>query len=65
MNDLQNFIISKGLEKASIEAIKQTIVQDSSLPNDVKEFWIGVIKDYSACKDMYDILNFLNNRRQD
>jgi hypothetical protein len=42
MNDLQNFIIKKGLEKASLETIKQAIIQDPYLSNDVKEFWLGV-----------------------
>lgn len=63
MNDLQKFIISKGLEKASIEVIKQSIIQDSSLSNDVKEFWIGTINGYSICKDVCDILSFLNKQR--
>ena len=44
MNDLQNFIIKKGLEKASLEAIKQAIIQDSYLSNDVKEFWLGLLE---------------------
>ena len=63
MNDLQKFIINKGLEKASLEVIKQAIRQDPSLPNDVKEFWIGVIRGYSISKDVYDLLDYLNRRR--
>ena len=63
MNDLQDFIIRKGLEKASIEVIKQAIAQDPSLSNDVKEFWIGVIGGYSIYKDVCDILGFLNKQR--
>ena len=63
MNDLQNFIISKGLEKDSLEVIKQAIHQDPSLPNDVKEFWLSVIRGYSISKDVCDILDFLNRRR--
>lgn len=60
MNDLPKFIISKGLEKASLKVIKQLIIQDSSLSNDVKEFWIGVINGYSIYRDVCDILSFLN-----
>ena len=63
MNDLQKFIINKGLEKASLESIKQAIRQDPSLPNDVKEFWLGVRRGYSISKDVYDLLDYLNRRR--
>ena len=59
MNELQKFIVSKGLEKASLEAIKQAICQDSDLPEDTKEFWLGVVKGYSITKDVSDILAFL------
>ena len=62
MNDLQNFIISKGLEKASMEVVKQAIRQDPSLPNEVKEFWIGYIKGASITKDVVDIIKLFNNR---
>ena len=62
MNDLQNFIIQKGLEKASLEAVKQSICQDPSLPNHVKAYWLNEIKSYSMAKDMCDILNLLNGR---
>ena len=63
MNDLQKFIINKGLEKASLEVIKQAIRQDPSLSNDVKDFWLGVIRGYSISKDVYDLLDYLNRRR--
>ena len=63
MSDLQSFIIKKGLEKASLETIKQAIIQDPCLSNDVKEFWLGVIRGYSISKDVCDILDFLNRRR--
>ena len=63
MNDVQKFIINRGLEKASLESIKQAIRQDPSLPNDVKEFWLGVIRGYSISKDVYDLLDYLNRRR--
>ena len=63
MNDLQKFIINKGLEKASLEVIKQAIRQDPSLSNDVKEFWLGVIRGYSISKDVYDLLDYLSRRR--
>ena len=63
MNDLQNFIINKGLEKASIEAIKQAIIQDTYLSRDVKDFWLGVLNGYSITKDVCDLLEFINRRR--
>ena len=63
MNDLQKFIINKGLEKSSLEVVKQAIRQDPSLSNDVKEFWLGVIRGYSISKDVYDLLDYLSRRR--
>ena len=63
MSDLQSFIIKKGLEKASLETIKQAIIQDPCLSIDVKEFWLGVIRGYSISKDVYDLLDYLNRRR--
>ena len=63
MNGLQKFIINKGLEKASLEVIKQAIIQDPYLSNEVKEYWLGVISGSSISKDVCDILDFLNRRR--
>lgn len=63
MNDLQNFIIKKGLEKASCEVVKQAIRQDPYLSRDVKEFWLGVLEGYSISKDVYDLLEFLKRQR--
>ena len=59
MNELQNFIIKKGLEKASLGVIKQAIIEDPNLSNDTKEFWLGVIRGYSIAKDAYDLLELL------
>ena len=58
MNDLQNFIISKGLEKASLELIKEVIRSEPTLSSETKEFWLGVIRGYSISKDVCDILVF-------
>ena len=62
MNDLQNFIISKGLEKASLELIKEAIRSEPTLSSETKEFWIGYIKGISITKDVVNIINLLNNR---
>ena len=62
MNDLQNFIISKGLEKASLELIKEEIRSEPTLSPETKEFWLGYIKGMSITKDVVDIINLLNNR---
>ena len=59
MNELQNFIVKKGLEKASLGMIKQAIIEDSSLSSDTKEFWLGFIRGGSAAKDFYDLLELL------
>lgn len=62
MNDLRNFIINKGLEKASLELIKEAIRSDPTLSPETKEFWLGYIKGMSITKDVVDIINLLNNR---
>lgn len=62
MNDLQNFIISKGLEKASLELIKEAIRSEPTLSSETKEFWLEYIKGMSITKDVVDIINLLNNR---
>jgi len=62
MNDLQKFIINKGLEKASLELIKEAIRSDPTLSPETKEFWLGYIKGMSITKDVIDILDYL--RRQ-
>lgn len=59
MNELQKFIVKKGLEKASLDVIKKAIHEDPQVSNDIKEFWIGVINGYSISKDLYDIMEFL------
>ena len=62
MNDLKNFIINKGLEKASLELIKEAIRLDQTLSPETKEFWLGYIKGMSITKDFVDTINLLNNR---
>ena len=62
MNDLRNFIINKGLEKASLELIKESIRSEPTLSPETKEFWLGYIKGMSITKDVVDIINLLNNR---
>ena len=62
MNDLKNFIINKGLEKASLELIKEAIRSEPTLSPETKEFWLGYIQGMSITKDVVDIINLLNNR---
>ena len=62
MNDLKNFIINKGLEKASLELIKEAIRSDPTLSPETKEFWLGYIRGMSITRDVVDIINSLNNR---
>ena len=62
MNDLRNFIINKGLEKASLELIKEAIRSEPTLSPETKEFWLRYIKGMSITKDVVDIINLLNNR---
>lgn len=60
MNDLKNFIINKGLDKASLELIKEVIRSEPTLSPETKEFWLGYIKGASITKDVIDILRFLS-----
>lgn len=62
MNDFRNFIINKGLEKASLELIKEAIRSEPTLSPETKEFWLGYIKGISITKDVVDIINLRNNR---
>lgn len=62
MNDLKKFIINKGLEKASLELIKEAIRSEATLSTETKEFWLGYIKGMSVTKDVVDIIDLLNNR---
>ena len=62
MNELEIFIIRKGLEKASLELIKEAIRSEPTLSPETKEFWLGYIKGMSITKDVVDIINLLNNR---
>ena len=62
MNDLKKFIINKGLEKASLELIKEAIRSEPTLSPETKEFWLGYIKGMSITKEVVDIINLLNNR---
>ena len=62
MNDLKKFIINKGLEKASLELIKEAIRSEPTLSSKTKEFWLEYIKGMSITKDVVDIINLLNNR---
>jgi hypothetical protein len=59
MNELQEFIVNKGLEKASIEVLKQAIIEDNNICPQMKEFWISYINGVSIAKDVYDILSIL------
>ena len=62
MNDLKNFIINKGLEKASLELVKEAIRSEPTLSPATKEFWLEYIKGMSITKDVVDIINLLNGR---
>ncbi len=63
MNDLTQYIISKSLEKASIEIIKQSILQDTALTQEQKTFWIGYLNGVSITRDAQDILSVLFNKK--
>lgn len=64
MNDLMQYIIGKSLEKSSIEVIKQSIFQDTSLTQDQKTFWIGYLNGISIARDTQDILSILFNKKR-
>ena len=62
MSDFRKFIISKELEKASLEEIKDAILSESKLSSETKEFWIGLINELAITKDVADIIKLLNDR---
>ena len=64
MNELEKYILNKGLEKASVELIKQSIQQDISLTQNQKVFWMNFLNGVSIAKDTQDILSILFNRRR-
>lgn len=64
MNELEKYILNKGLEKTSIELIKQSIQQDMSLTQNQKVFWTNFLNGFSIAKDTQDILSILFNRRR-
>lgn len=62
MNDLNNYLVSKCLETASAEFVKQAILEDMTLSPVQKQNWISLINTMSAAKNMADICKILSGR---
>ena len=61
MEDFQRFLIRKGVEKASIWAIKEAIKADVTLSDETKEFWIAFLNGVSITRDIVDIVKILTS----
>ena len=61
MNDLLAFIMRKGLEKATIYALKEEIIKDNTLSRSNKEFWISFLDGVSIANDVCDIITIIKN----
>ena len=62
MNDLNNYLVSKCLETASAELVKQAISEDKLLSPMQKQSWISLINTMTTAKNMADICKILSGR---
>ena len=60
--DLKQYLTNKCLETASIELIKQTILEDSSLSSMTKKEWISAINMFSNVKNLAELCKILSGR---
>ena len=60
--DLKQYVTNKCLETASIELIKQTILEDYSLSSMTKNEWISVINMFSNVKNLAELCKILSGR---
>lgn len=56
MNELQKFILNKGLENVSVEELKQTIKQDDTLTQFERDTLFNLIDICSAYKNCKEFL---------
>lgn len=56
MNELQKFILNKGLENVSVEELKQTIKQDDALTQFERDTLFNLIDICSAYKNCKEFL---------
>ena len=61
MNNLLAYITRKGLEKATIYALKEEIANDRTLNKDDKVFWISFLDGVSIGSDVVDIISVIKD----
>ena len=59
--NLNEYITKKGLEKATLQLIRQTLYNDTSLSLQQRNALLAVFDTYSKAKDVSDLLTILNN----
>ena len=60
--NIKQYVKTKGMETASIELIKQVILEDSSLAQNTKKEFISTINAFSIAKNMAELLMILSRR---
>ena len=58
--NLNQYIANKCLETASIELIKQTIIEDKNISDVTKRDWIAMINMFSTAKNITEICKILS-----
>lgn len=60
--NFNEYLANKCLETASVELVKQTILEDTTLSSIQKQNWISLLNTMSAAKNMADICKILSGR---
>lgn len=62
MNNINDYLANKCLETASIELVKQVILEDTTLSLEQKQNWISLLNTMTSAKNMADICKILSGR---
>lgn len=60
--NIKQYVKQKGMETASIELIKQTILEDSSLSQNIKNEFISTINMFSTAKNIAELFMILSGK---
>ena len=60
--NLSEYLENKDLETASIELVKQAILEDMTLSSVQKQNWLSLINTMATAKNMTDICKILSGR---
>ena len=62
--NLYDYIFQKGLEKASLQSVRQMLYNDTSLSLQQRNALLAGIDTYSKAKDVGDLLTILSNMKR-